>query len=167
MTNYVERGGRTEASLDLRLAPGELTQYSPWMPDAAIRSLAEEAVDRAVLSPRARHTITLEVHSGRVSLYGRVEIASHSDAAIHELEQTPGVVDVANYLLIDESLQDAVEQALAEKGITGVRALAEHGLISLHGEAPDSQTRFKAQDIAARVTGVRGVVNRLEVRQQI
>ena len=149
------------------MAAGDLQQATPWMPDAAILPLALDAVDRAVLSPRARHGITLEVSAGRVSMHGRVEIASTAEAATSELEQTRGVVDVANYLLIDESLQDIVEQALMDKGISGVRALAEHGLISLHGEAPDSATRFKAQDIATKVTGVRGVVNRIEVRQQV
>lgn len=167
VTSYAERAGRTEATLDLRGAPSNLVAYSPWLPDAAIAPLAERAVDDAVLSPRARHDIVLEVHSGRVALHGRTEITSNADAAIGRLEQTPGVVDVANYLLIDEQLQDIVEQALAEKGITNVRALAEHGLISLHGEAPDSATRYKAQDIAARVTGVRGVVNRIELPSQV
>lgn len=163
VTNYAERAGRTEASLDLRGAPGDLANYMPWLPDTAIEPLAVRAVDDAVLSPRARKTITVEVNSGRVALHGRTEIASNADAAISQLEQTPGVVDVADYLLIDEQLQDLVEQALAEKGITGVRALSEHGLISLHGAAPDTATRYKAQDIAARVTGVRGVVNRIEL----
>jgi hypothetical protein len=163
VTNYAERSGRTEATLDLRMAPGELNACAPWLPDASIEGLAVRAVDDAVLSPRARHGITIEVHAGRVALYGRTEIASNADAAIAQLEETPGVVDVANYLLIDEDLQGAVEQALAEKGISGVRALAEHGLISLHGQTPDAATRRKAQDIATRVTGVRGVVNRIEL----
>ena len=166
LANYAERAGRTEATLDLKMPPSDLAQYSPWLPDTSIEPLAVHAVDEAVLSPRARHGITVEVHSGRVALHGRTEIASNEEAAVAELERTPGMVDVASYLLIDESLQDLVEQALAEKGVTGVRALAEHGLISLHGETPDAATRRKAQDIAARVTGVRGVVNRIEVPAQ-
>lgn len=167
VTSYAERGGRTEATLDLRGAPGELANYMPWLPDTTIEALAVRAVDEAVLSPRARKTITVEVHSGRVALHGRTEIASNADAAISQLEQTPGVVDVADYLLIDEQLQDMVEEALAAKGISGVRALSEHGLISLHGESPDAITRRQAEDIAARVTGVRGVVNRIELASQV
>lgn len=163
VSHYAEHGGTTQATLDFQMASGDLIRFAPWLPDAAIAPLAANAVDEAVLSPRARHGITIEVHSGRVALHGRTEIASNEEAAVSRLEQTPGVVDVASYLLIDESLQDLVEQALAEKGITNVRALAEHGLISLHGEAPDSATRRKAEDTATRVTGVRGVVNRIEV----
>ncbi len=167
ITYYEEREGRTMAALDLRMTASDLGDYPVWTPDAAIMPLAQDAVDRAVLSPRARHAITLEVQSGRVSLHGRVEIASTAEAAVAELERTPGVVDVVDHLLLDESLQDIVEQALASKGITGITALAEHGLISLHGEATTGEMRYKAQDIAAGVTGVRGVVNQIQVRQQV
>ena len=164
LSSYAERGGRSEATLDLRLAPSDLADLPVWLPDAAIEPAAARAVDRAVLSPKARHQIVIEVQAGRVSLHGRVELASAAEAAVRELEATPGVLDVADHLLVDESLQDVVEQALAAKGITGVRALAEHGLISLHGEAKDAATRRQAEDIAADVTGVRGVVNQIEVR---
>jgi hypothetical protein len=164
LSTYAERGGQSEATLDLRLAPGDLAEMPVWLPDAAIEPLAERAVDRAVLSPRARHLITIEVHAGRVALHGRAELASNAEAAVRELEATPGVLDVADHLLVDESLQDVVEQALAAKGITGVQALAEHGLISLHGVTPDKATSRQAEDIAAGVTGVRGVVNLIEVR---
>lgn len=167
LAQYVEREGRTEAALGLRMTPAELSSATPWMMDAAVMARATVAVDRAVLSPRARHLITLEVRAGRVSLHGRAELASSEEAAIRELEATPGVVDVVSHLLVDESLTDLVEQALAEKGITGVTALAEHGLISLHGMAEDAATRRKAEDTAARIPGVRGVVNRIEVHASV
>jgi RNA polymerase sigma-70 factor (ECF subfamily) len=164
LSSYAERGGRSEATLDLRLAPSDLGELPVWLPDAAIEPLAVLAVDRAVLSPRARHLIVIEVQAGRVALHGRAELASHAEGAVRELEATPGVLEVVDHLLVDESLQDVVEQALAAKGITGVRALAEHGLISLHGEVQDTATRRQAVDIATDVTGVRGVVNLIEVR---
>jgi osmotically-inducible protein OsmY len=167
VTHYVEHEGRTEAALGLRMAPGDLGSATPWMMDAAVTAHATSAVDRAVLSARARHLITLEVRAGRVSLHGRAELASHEEAAIRDLEATPGVVDVVSHLLVDESLTDLVERALADKGITGVTALGEHGLISLHGVAPDSATRRKAEDTAARIPGVRGVVNRIEVHASV
>jgi BON domain len=163
VTDYVERRGRTEATLGLRLSPSDLAHLPPWMPDAAVEAVASLAVDGAVLSPRARHLITLEVRAGRVSLHGRAELASNEEAAVRELEATPGVVDVVSHLLVDESLTDIVERALAEQGITGVTVLAEHGLVSLHGVAKDTAMRRKAEDIAARTPGVRGVVNRIEV----
>lgn len=164
LSDFVERDGHTRAAMDLRLSATELAELPPWMPDASIEGMASGVVDQAVLSARARHMLTLEVHAGRVSLHGRAELATTAQAAVVALEGTPGVIEVGEHILVDEQLTDAVEQALAAKGITGVRALAEHGLISLHGETPDAATRRQAEDIAARVTGVRGVVNRVEVR---
>ncbi len=167
VTDYVERGGYATAALGFRLSPAELADMTPWMPDDAIEPAAIYAVDQAVLSPRARHLITIEVRAGRVSLHGRAEIDSNEESAVQALRATPGVVDVVSHLLADEALKDVVERALADKGITSISALSEHGLVSLHGVAEDSAMRRKAEDIASRIPGVRGVVNRVEVRATV
>jgi predicted nucleic acid-binding protein len=163
LTEYAERGGRSAASLGLRGGPREVSAMPVWLPDSAIQSAAEAAVDRAVLLPHARHLITVETHSGRVALHGRAELESYAEAAEAELLTSPGVVDVTNHLLVDESLKDTVDQALAAASISGVYSLAEHRLISLHGTVDDERTRRKAEDIARKVTGVQGVLNRIEV----
>lgn len=167
LSDFVERGGQTRAAMDLRLSAAELSELPPWLPDATLEGIASSVVDQAVLSARARHMLTLEVNAGRVAVHGRAELATSAQAAVVALEGTAGVLEVGEHILVDEQLTDAVERALAEKGITDVHALAEHGLISLHGEAPDAATRRQAEDIAARVTGVRGVVNRLAVRASV
>jgi hypothetical protein len=164
LTEYAERGGRSMASLGLRGGPRELAEMPVWLPDPMVQASAEAAVDRAVLPPHARHVITLETHAGRVSLHGRAELESYAEAAEVELLASPGVVDVANHLLVDESLTDTVDQALAAAGITGVYSLAEHRLISLHGTVDDERARRKAEDVARKVTGVQGVLNRVAVR---
>jgi osmotically-inducible protein OsmY len=167
VTEYMEQHGQTQAAIGLRLSPADLQEAKQWMSDRAVEVAASRVVDRAVLSPRARHMLTLEVHAGRVSLHGRAELATSVDAAIQELEAAPGIVDVLSHVLQDETLTDLVEQALAERGITGVTALSEHGLVSLHGVAPDAATRRKAEDTVARIPGVRGVVNRIEVAASV
>ncbi|HEY7984767.1 MAG TPA: BON domain-containing protein [Ktedonobacterales bacterium] len=164
LTEYAERGGRSMASLGIRGGTRELAEMPVWLPDSAVQQSAEEAVDRAVLLPHARHLITLETHAGRVALHGRAELESYADAAETELLASPGVVDVANHLLVDESFKDTVDQALAAAGISSVYSLAEHRLISLHGVVDDEQTRRKAEDVARKVTGVQGVLNRIAVR---
>jgi hypothetical protein len=164
LTEYAERGGRSIASLGLRGGPRELAEMPVWLPDPQVQASAEAAVDRAVLPPHARHLITLETHAGRVALHGRSELESYAEAAEAELLTSPGVVDVANHLLVDEALTDMVDQALAAAGISGVYSLAEHRLISLHGTVEDASTRRKAEDVARKVTGVQGVLNRIAVR---
>jgi hypothetical protein len=173
LSEYVERGARAEAQLDLRLTPTEFTALPPFLPDETIlrlvnATLAQEAVVQNAYSySEHRHSdVMAEVEAGRVSLYGRADLASAGEQAIAALEATPGVVEVADYLLYLEDLQAKVEEALAAKGLDGIIVLSEHALIILRGEVPDAKTRYQAEDIAKSVPGVRGVVNDIVVSAQ-
>jgi BON domain len=156
---YVEHGSQAEASLGLRLSPGEYATMPPYLADSLILRLAKRTLDRSILSPRARHGITIEAEAGRISLHGRAELTSFGDQASEALLRSPGVVEVADHLLYDERLTDLVSAALAAKGFSSIDVLTEHGLINLRGEAPDSASRYEAEDIAKRTPGVRVVVN--------
>jgi hypothetical protein len=156
---YVEHGSQAEASLGLRLSPAEYAAMPRYLADNLILRLAKRTLDRSILSPRARHGITIEAEAGRVSLHGRAELTSFGDQASEALLRSPGVVEVADHLLYDERLTDLVSAALAAKGFNDIDVLTEHGLINLRGEATDSASRYQAEDIAKRTPGVRGVVN--------
>jgi osmotically-inducible protein OsmY len=170
LTEYVEQGDYAEAALDLRLANGEYADLSPYLPDPVILRNAQYTLSHDVAatnaysySDRKGQDITLEVEAGRVSLYGRVAIATEGQQAVAALSATPGVVEVADRLLYMEDLKEQVEQALAAKGLDNIYVLSEHGLVNLRGEAPDSKTRYQAEDIAKRIPGVRAVVNDIVV----
>ena len=171
---YVERGDRAEARLDLRLTSAEYAALPPYLPDETILRLAnatlahEAVVQNAYSYSEHRHSdVMAEVEAGRVSLYGRADLASAGEQAIAALEATPGVVEVADYLLYLEDLQGKVEEALAAKGLDSIIVLSEHALIILRGEAPDAKTRYQAEDIAKSIPGVRGVVNNIVVSAQV
>ena len=159
LEEYVEQGSYAEASLALRLSPGEYASVPRYLADPIILRQSKRTLDLSILSPRARHGITLEVEAGRISLHGRAELTSFGEQAKEALLQSPGVVDVADHLLYDEELTDLVQTALSEKGFTAITVLTEHGMINLLGEAPDSKRRYQAEDIAKRTPGVRAVVN--------
>jgi hypothetical protein len=159
LEEYVEQGSHAEASLALRLSPGEYALAPRYLADPIILRQAKRTLDQSILSPRARHGITIEVEAGRISLHGRAELTSFGDQATEALLQSPGVVDVADHLLYDEELTDLVQKALAAKGFASITVLTEHGLINLRGEAPDTTRRYQAEDIAKRTPGVRVVVN--------
>jgi len=167
---YVERGDRAVASLDLRLSPSDYETMPPFMADEAIQRHAKDTLARRVFASNAysygqiRHQdMTIEVQAGRVSLHGRAALRSEGEQAVAALMQTPGVVEVADHLLYVEDLQEKVEQALAAKGLGDLTVLVEHALVNLRGEVHDAKTRYQAEDIAKRVPGVRGVVNDLVV----
>jgi BON domain len=170
--DYVEGPSAAVAELDLRMAPGEYGNQPVFLPDEQIKRLAEDTLDRFVFSTNAftygqhpHRDITVEVEAGRVSLHGKTDLDTIGEQAEAALLATPGVVEVADHVLYLEDLKFQVEQALAAKGLDDLTVLVEHALVNLHGEVPDSQTRYQAEDIAKRIPGVRGVVNDIVVAE--
>lgn len=172
---YIEHGDRAEAALDLRVSPADYATLPQYLPDEQVQRLAKDTLDLAVQNtarfysygPYARHGITTEVEAGRVSVYGRVDLATTGEQIRRALEATPGVVEVADHLLYVEDLKEKVEQALAAKNLDYIQVLSEHALIILIGDVPDSKTRYQAEDIAKRIPGVRGVVNNLAIQTPV
>jgi hypothetical protein len=172
---YIEHGDRAVAALDLRITPAEYANMPLFLADARILPAARRALDQTVLSTArfysygnvAKHGISLEVEAGRVSMHGRVDLRDVGDQVRAAMLATPGVVEVADHLLYVEDLQVNVQDALAAKGLGNLQVLSEHALIILDGVVADSKTRYQAEDIAAKIPGVRGVVNNIVVRAQI
>jgi osmotically-inducible protein OsmY len=158
LAGYVETQDTAEAAFNLRLTRAALGAMPPYLTDAAIMTLAQQALDRAAPNPRARHDMLLEVEAGRVALLGRTELTSTGDAVRAELETTPGVIEVVDHLIYDEDLVQTVSDALTAKGLGAINVLVEHNLVILQGTVPDRATLYKAKDIALRIPGVRGVV---------
>jgi BON domain-containing protein len=167
---YTERGKRTIASaqLNLHMSTSDLAQAPAYMPDEAIARYVERTLNEVVPSQRQRHEIKPEVQGGRINLYTDnrfpLELITTGEAAKAALEQTPGVVEVSDHMIYVELLQQQVSDALAAKGLGSLGVLCEHGLIVLSGVVKDNATRYQARDIALKVTGVKGVVNDLEIQ---
>lgn len=167
---YIERGKRTVASaqLNLHMSAEELAQSPAFMADAAIERYVHRTLDDVVPSQQQRHEIKPEVQAGRVNLYTDnrfpLELVTTGDAAKAALAQTPGVVEISDHMIYVELLQQQVSEALAAKGLGNVGVLGEHGLIMLSGVVNDNATRHAARDIALKITGVKGVVNDLEIQ---
>jgi osmotically-inducible protein OsmY len=159
VAGYSEGPEGTRVALALRMNDEALDNAPIYLPDEQIQVAAERALDQAVQTPRERHDLLVEVEAGRVSLHGRAALTSTGDAARAELERTPGVVEVADYILYDEELQSQVAEALEKQGLGQVNVLIEHNLAVLSGEVPDRKTYWTARDTALKIPGVRGVVS--------
>jgi hypothetical protein len=158
LAEYYEGAHGKQALLDLALSYAALNAMPPYLSDAAILRLAQQAVDRAVENPRARHDMLLEVESGRVAMLGRAELTSTGEQARAALELTPGVLEVVDHLIYDEDLLARVGEVLEAKGVGYLTVLVEHNLVMLHGTVPDLKTLYKAKDAAMAVPGVLGAV---------
>jgi osmotically-inducible protein OsmY len=159
LSAYVEHGTKAEAVLDLRISPEELAHQPIFLPDKLIEKLAKQALDVSVPTLRQRHDIIVETVVGRVALYGHAQLTSTGDAAHAELERTPGVLEVADYVVYSERLQQQVQDSLAKKGLGDITVLMEHDLAELHGVVPDRKAYHAAREAALKVPGVLGVVS--------
>lgn len=170
---YIERGKRTVATvqLNVQVSVAELAEMPVYMSDAVIERYVRQTLDEVVPSQRARHEIKPEVQAGRVNLYTDnrfpLELITTGDAAKAALERTAGVVEISDHMIYSEKLQQQASDALAAKGLGNVGVLCEHGLIILSGVVKDNATRHQARDIALKVTGVKGVVNNLEIQSSL
>ena len=139
----------------------------------------DEAIGAAVrdtlrFNPRMRASETLvQVHDGVVTLAGTVSNLRTKQDAEHDARHVVGVANVHNLLKVrpallvpDEDLRQTIVKALARDFAVGhcaVHVLVEGGkaLLSGHVNAPSELER--AGDVAAGVSGVVDVNNRLEI----
>lgn len=107
------------------------------------------------------YNIDIELHEGIVVLLGHVAKLYHQRRIQDLVEEVPGVYAVRNELIADRDLEIEVAQALVNNPLTRapiIRVGASHGWIHLHGDVPSPQVCAAAEEIAASVQWVRGVV---------
>ena len=107
------------------------------------------------------YTIDIKLHEGVVVLIGHVAKLFHQRRIQDLVEEVPGVSAVRNELIADRDLTIEVAQALANNPLTRasiIRVGAFHGWIHLQGDVPSPQVCATAEEVAASVQWVRGVV---------
>jgi osmotically-inducible protein OsmY len=108
-------------------------------------------------------SFSVSVKKGSVLLTGHVSKKYHRDL-IEEIACTiPGVHAVHNKLVVDSDLIIQVAQALSKDERTHSLILpvgCSHGWVRLGGEVSGRDLQITAEEIAAQVTSVRGVLSR-------
>lgn len=108
------------------------------------------------------NSLDLIVQDGDVWLIGHVVNAYHRQLAENLVKAVRGVNSVHNDLVSDTELAAEVAQALSADARTHPYSIpvgAFHGWIHLSGEIPTRQALFAAEEVAASIPTVRGVVN--------
>jgi osmotically-inducible protein OsmY len=110
-----------------------------------------------VYTPPVDPVIAADAH-GQVRVLGGFEIDSMDDAPVERsaLDSLPG----------DEALADAIRRELSEDSATtdlNVVVAVRRGVVHLRGQVADMDDADNAEAVAARVPGVREVVEELEV----
>ena len=120
--------------------------------------------------------VGVEVKRGIVTLTGTVESWAKLRAAAEAAHRVVGVLDVANDLTVklpgntqktDTEIARAVRQALARDTLVPdqkIQTTVSHAVVTLEGEVAYWSQRSDAERAVERLTGVKRVINRIEVR---
>lgn len=119
----------------------------------------------------------VSVSNGLVTLTGLVDNLKAKRAAERDAKYTVGVKRVKNYLKVrpkdlpsDEHIGDRVRSALAIDPLVDrddISTVVRNGTVYLYGTVDNYSEKWRADDIASRVSGVTAVMNRLVVQDTL
>jgi osmotically-inducible protein OsmY len=141
--------------------------------DSELTAAVLEALERDPLVPEDQITVT--VRHGVVILEGDVDLAIQREEAERAARQTPGVIDVANEIVVkpvhdSDAAADVARNILralvraAEADAERIEVSVEAGHVTLTGVVRSSLSRTEAERAAWRTPGVVAVRNRIFVK---
>jgi len=151
--DIVAAGGELEP--DFTDQPG---MSDPIQASGASSSDAEDPAESGdVYTPPMDPVVTTDAH-GEAQVLGGFELDSYDDVPVDRsaLDRAPG----------DEALADAIRRELSEDSATtdlDIAVAVRNGVAHLRGQVADLDDADNAEAVAARVPGVREVVEELEV----
>ncbi len=107
-------------------------------------------------------SFSASVRNGRVLLRGHLTMDGNRRLIESICASVPGVVAVENCLVVDHDLTMQVAGALAQDDRTRSLILpvgSYHGWVGIGGQVPSHQLLFAAEEVAAGVPSVRGVIS--------
>ncbi len=139
------------------------------------RSAQDEALELAAISTLQNYTgvrvwtdaLEVKAHNGIIEIGGHVRTRAEREVTEEVILRTKGVQDVISHLYVDTDLEIAVGKALGNDARTrgsfpGLLVGSAFGDIYLKGSVASQDIKKAAAEIAAKVEGVRSVVNSLE-----
>lgn len=147
-----------------------------------ILARAREIAERSVtVSSTAYSThlakVELEGESSEgvtLALYGKVEMESQRDELANELRQVPGVLEVKNFMIAEDSILRTAYQRLDAmrakgklEGTQNVSILVENYILHLYGDVPQKEMKYALEREMVGITGVKVVVNHIGLNKEI
>ncbi len=134
------------------------------------QELVRAASDALIAYPGVRvwtDALDMQAQNGIIAIGGHVRTHAEKQVTEDVIIQAKGVKDVINKLYVDTDLELVVGQALGNDartrgGFPGILVGSAFGEIYLKGRVPSQDMKKAAGEIAAKIDGVRNVVNALE-----
>lgn len=140
--------------------------------DASLAQRAGQLMKHEVAFAAVSQSITVEVEQGVVTLYGSVDTARRKERLAELLWTLPGVQQVVNHLLAEDELDARLQQRLQALVAAGTldrlpKLLVEQQMVEMYGEVATTEQRNLVERETLAVPGVRVVINRLSVPQEL
>lgn len=107
------------------------------------------------------HDISVDVENGQVCLSGHVSRESNQQQIEEITRSVPGVISVHDHIVADHDLSIQIAQALGNDERIRPFTLpvhSYHGWVEIGGQVPNQAIQCAAEEIAANVPAVRGVI---------
>ncbi|HAE84383.1 MAG TPA: hypothetical protein DCK85_13420 [Ktedonobacter sp.] len=140
---------------------------------------AQDVADRTVTvssTEWSAHPVKVEVEREGVvlALYGKVELEEQRKVLQEALLKMPGVIDVKNFLVAEDTILNAVNASIEKlraagklEGAKDITALVENYIVSLYGETPTSAMKYALEREIVGIPGVRVVINHIGLDENI
>jgi len=145
----------------------------------AVLQDAQDVADRTVTvrsTEWSAHPVKVEIESEGVvlALYGKVELEAQRKALEEQLLRVPGVIDVKNFLVAEDTILNAANAAIERLRTSGkldgakdINVLVENYIVSLYGETPTSAMKYLLERELVGIPGVKVVVNHIGLNEDI
>ena len=170
----VKRSGKTPTTY----AEADATGRSTALAELVLQD-AQDVADRTVTvrsTEWSAHPVKVEIEREGVvlALYGKVELEAQRATLEEHLKQLPGVIDVKNFLVAEDSILNAVNAAIERmraagklEGAQDINILVENYIVNLYGETPTSQMKYALERELVGIPGVKVVVNHINLDEDI
>ncbi len=142
---------------------------------------AREAAERIVTvssTAYSVHPIKVEIesedHGVVLALYGKVELETQREDLEEAVRAVPGVVDVKNFVIAEDSILRAADSRIDNMkaqgkldGATNISVLVENYILHIYGDVPKSSMKYALERELIGIPGVRVVVNHIGLNKDI
>ncbi|GAC1377899.1 MAG: hypothetical protein NVSMB33_00600 [Ktedonobacteraceae bacterium] len=140
---------------------------------------AQDVADRTVTVRSiewSAHPVKVEIEREGVvlALYGKVELEAQREELEKRLLQMPGVIDVKNFIVAEDTILNSVNAAVEKlraagklEGSRNISVLVENYIVSLYGETPTSEMKYLLEREIVGLPGVKVVVNHIGLNEDI
>ena len=175
---FAPRGVSNVRRLPMTYEEATETGRSTALAERVLQS-AQDVADQTVTvrsTEWSAHPVKVEIEQEGVvlALYGKVELEAQRKELQERLLRMPGVIDVKNFLVAEDTILNAINARIEKlkadgklEGAKNIQVFVENYIAHLYGETPTSQMKYLLEREIVGLPGVRVVVNHIGLNEDI